>query len=299
MAHTWGDARRMAEACESAGIQLTINHQLRFGKPYRKAKRLVDEGRVGDLVRVECTEATLYDNGTHSFDLANYFTDQTPVEWVLAGIDYTEENRLFGAHNENQAVAQWRYENGVYGLASTGRGESFVDGSFRLIGTDGVVRIGSDGELSYRRDGGSWTTVDTGSDRRYWPEQSTIRSGAELAARKLSTRLADRVAVPTYTQRAIADVIGALQSGAESELNADVALDADELIFAAWESSRRRGRVDLPLDIDDNPRVAMVESGELDPATGDGVASDGEVNGGEEREVPPLPVRLVRRAMRR
>lgn len=122
MALTWGEARRMAAVCAAEGVQLTINHQLRFGKPYREAKRLLEEGTIGDLVRVEFQEQTLYDNGTHSFDLVNYFNDQCPVEWVLGQVDYTEENTLFGAHNENQAVVQWRYENGVYGLASTGRG---------------------------------------------------------------------------------------------------------------------------------------------------------------------------------
>jgi hypothetical protein len=33
------------------------------------------------------------------------------------------------------------------------------------------------------------------------------------------------------------------------------------LIFSSYESSRRRGRVDLPLAIDDSPFLAMVESG--------------------------------------
>ena len=42
---------------------------------------------------------------------------------------------------------------------------------------------------------------------------------------------------PGYIDRAIADVVA--------------------------ESSRRRGRVDLPLNIGDNPLVAMVETGDL------------------------------------
>ena len=37
------------------------------------------------------------------------------------------------------------------------------------------------------------------------------------------------------------------------------------MIFGAWESARRRGRVEFPLDIEDNPLEAMVESGELTP----------------------------------
>lgn len=265
VALTWDGARRMVDVCEREGVTLTINHQMRFGRPYRGAKRLLDDGVVGDLVRVEFREEHLYDTGTHAFDLANFYNDGCAVEWMLAQIDYTEENRLFGAHNENQAIAQWRYENGVYGLASTGRGEEFVGSLFRLVGTDGLIEVDPHGTLSYRRDGEGWTTVDTGIDRRYGPEPNKLRRGVELVAERISSRIADRITTPTYTERAIAATVAALDEGNRPELHAARALDADELIFAAWESARRRGRVELPLDIDGNPLEEMVDSGALDP----------------------------------
>ena len=40
MATTYGDSKRMVEACDQHGVQLTFNHQRRFGKPYRKARDL-------------------------------------------------------------------------------------------------------------------------------------------------------------------------------------------------------------------------------------------------------------------
>ena len=63
-------------------------------------------------------------------------------------------------------------------------------------------------------------------------------------------------------------MIDALRSGRESELSARRALNATEIIFAIYESSRRRGRVDLPLTIADNPLAAMVDAGQLLGATG-------------------------------
>jgi hypothetical protein len=60
-------------------------------------------------------------------------------------------------------------------------------------------------------------------------------------------------------------MIDALETGREPELSARRALNSTEIIFACYESSRRRARVDLPLTIDDNPLVSMVESGELNP----------------------------------
>lgn len=243
MADTWAMCRRMAEVCARHGAKLTFNHQRRFGLPFRRAKALLDEGAIGDLLRVEIGMGNLYDYGTHNFDLANYFNDERPSKWVIAQIDYRHEQLVFGAHNENQGFALWEYENGVHGLVSTGAGGRLVNAHHRLVGSEGVIELGGWQEgapaLRLRRFGSAeWETVDCGGEDMHGPG---------------------------FIDRAIADVIGALQEGRESELNADNALRATELIFAAWESARRRGRVDLPLQIDDNPLEAMVASGELKP----------------------------------
>ena len=57
--------------------------------------------------------------------------------------------------------------------------------------------------------------------------------------------------------------LASLEARIEPELSARRTLDATEIIFAIYESCRRRGLVDLPLNIGDNPLVAMVESGNL------------------------------------
>jgi len=67
----------------------------------------------------------------------------------------------------------------------------------------------------------------------------------------------------------VAHVVDCLDSAEEPLLSARRALTGTELIFGVYESARRRGRVDLPLDITDNPLVAMVESGALDPRDSD------------------------------
>lgn len=266
MALTWGGAKRMVATCRLADVQLTVNHQLQLGEPYRAAKRTLDENRVGELERIEFRAETLYDNGTHSFAIANYYADHSPVEWVLGQVDYREEHTLFGAHNENQALSQWQYESGVYGLASTGRDGGFLDPIFRLTGSEGCIEVYENGTTAYRTDGGSWQEVETGLDGRYWPESGRIRRGLELAAGVVSDRLAAVLETPNYTERAIEEIITAIETDTKSVLDADYALAADELVFATWESARRRGRVDLPLDIEDNPLEAMIESGALDPA---------------------------------
>jgi predicted dehydrogenase len=264
MADTWADCERMASACDEEGVQLTINHQMRFGRPFREAKGLLDDGAIGDLRRLEFGDSTLFDMGTHLFDLCNYYVGDASAEWMLAQIDYTEENVMFGTHNENQAIAQWRYENGVCGIASTGRGDEFLDAYFRLIGDEGAIEIGADeAMLRVRRDGSGWRTVDTGADTIHNPSPGRLRAGIGRLAGAVSPQLRERLRPRRYTERAIEDLVDALRTGEESELSARTALDAEELVFASWESARRRGRVELPLEIADNPLEEMVEAGQL------------------------------------
>jgi predicted dehydrogenase len=243
MALTYGGARNMAEAAWRNDVHLTFNHQRRFSRAFRGAKELLDDGEIGDLERVEFSAPNIFDYGSHSFDLCGYFVDETPAEWVLCGLDYSEEDKLFGAHNENHAVVQWAYENGVQGLATTGVGSDGLACHNRLVGSDGVIEVGPGGigsqtPLRIRRDGGDWEALDTDGDHLH---------GEELI------------------ESAIADVVEAVETGDPSELCARNALNATEIIFGAWESARRRGRIEFPLDIEDNPLEAMVESGQLTP----------------------------------
>ncbi len=269
MATTWGDCRRMVEACDRADVQLTIDHQRRFATPVRRAKDLLADGAIGDLRRLEWSEVNLFDAGSHCFDLCDFVTGGEPVEWVLAGVDCDHENRWFGALNETRAVVQWEYADGTLGFASTAEsGETTVDAYLRFVGTDGEIEIQPDGgpPLRVRTDGG-WRSVDTGNETVYSPGSSLV----EAAGRKLAGALpidGERFAPPpTHYERAIEHLVGTLGSGEEPLISGRRVLRGTELAFASWESSRRRGRVRLPLDVDDNPLEAMYEAGELAGST--------------------------------
>jgi len=242
MATTYGDARLMAQEARRRGVQLTFNHQRRFSPVWREPKEALDAGRIGDLDRVEVGTSTLLDNGTHHIDLATMYADEATVEWVIGQVDYREEHVKYGAHNENQGLVQWAYESGVQGIATTGFGEDGVGVHHRLQGTDGTIEVTSRGDpqARIREDGGDW---------------EPLVADVENAS-----------AVPP----AIDHVVECLDAGVEPEISAYHALAVTEIIFAVWESSRRRGRVDLPLEVADNPLEAMVESGALTPEPADG-----------------------------
>ncbi|MDZ5812723.1 Gfo/Idh/MocA family oxidoreductase [Halorubrum sp. AD140] len=245
MALTWGGARRMARVCEERDVRLTFNHMRRFGKPFRVAKRELDAGAIGDLRRIEYSWGNFYDNGTHAVDMCNYFNDEQPATWVIAQLDYTEEDVRFGTHNENQVLACWEYENGVFGMAATGPAEAVAEGDWRLVGSDGFMDVHLTEKLAVE-------VFSTHSDA------CVEHAFEEMVPGETST-----------IDLAIADVVAALAEGRPSELCAANALNATEIIFAGYESARRRGRVDLPLEVDDNALESMVDDGQLSPAPSD------------------------------
>jgi predicted dehydrogenase len=239
MALTWGESRMMAQECDRRGVELTFNHMRRFGDIFREAKRRLDDGAIGELTRVGYTWGNLYDNGTHAIDLCNYFNDEHAASWVIGQLDYREEDVRFGTHNENQVFASWEYENGVYGFASTGPGGGLANGDWELVGTDGVIEIDMVDELTLRVRQANGEVETVGYD--------------ELATGE------------SCIDRAITDVVRAARENDRSELCARNALNATEIIFTGYESARRRGRVTLPLTVDDNPLEEMVSSGDLTP----------------------------------
>jgi len=60
------------------------------------------------------------------------------------------------------------------------------------------------------------------------------------------------------TTLSVLDAIECLNTGREPRLSSRKALQATELIFATYESARRRARVTLPLDIEDSPLLDMI-----------------------------------------
>lgn len=234
MAPTYGESVRMVQICEERGAQLTFNHQRRFGAPFREAKRLLKEGAIGQLQRLEGTTGNLYDWGTHWFDMLFFYNDETPVEWVIGQIDLRDSEKVFGVPIEGQGLSHFKFKNGVEGLMTTGKG-AFHPLSNRLIGSDGTIEVGHSNEIPLR----IWGKGQSGWESVPVPEGLHPQDAVK---------------------RGVLDLVDALKTGREPELSGRRALQTTELIFATYESSRRRARVDLPLDIEDSPLIAMLEA---------------------------------------
>lgn len=234
MAPTFGESRRMVQACRESGTQLTFNHQRRFNAPFRKVRELLRSGRIGKLLRIETTCGNLFDWGTHWFDMMFFYNDENPARWVIGQIETRGTHDVFGAPCEGQGLAHIKFSNGVHGLMVTGY-EAEWEAVHRLIGTEGTIEVEP-------------------RDQSFSPLRIWARGESDWT----------RIEVPEGIHgmepvgRGVIDLIDALRTGREPELSADRALRATELIFATYESSRRRGRVDLPLEIDDSPLQQML-----------------------------------------
>lgn len=237
MATTWGEAKEMARVCDAEGVRLTFNHQRRFLQPFQLAKKLAHDGTIGKLQRIEGNCGDLYDWGTHWLDMFFYYNNETPAEWVMGQVDGRRERTTFGVPLESQGLCQFRFADGVHALLETGQGVPKDGVAHRLIGTDGLIEVRWDQPCLRVLGAGhpGWQVIDQ----------------------------PDNLHGPDAVQRALADIVDALAAGRESMLSARNALRATEVIFATYESSRRRGRVDLPLTTDDNAFLSMLAAGDV------------------------------------
>ncbi len=238
MAVTWGECKRMYASCKEKGVNLIFDHQRRYLEPFQRARELIHEGAIGDLVRLEANTGDMFDWGTHWLNMMFFFNNEVPARWVLAQIDSHTGRRIYGAPAEDQAICQFQFENGVRGLMITGA-DSDIGCAIRAVGSNGMLEIvWGDPSLRYiRRGDANWIVV---------PTSEGIHGGEAIS-------------------RAAADMIKSMDIGGSTILSADSVIHSTEIIFACYESSRRRGRVNLPLDIDDSPIQDMLDKKLIGP----------------------------------
>ena len=231
MAPTWGEARRMHQACEDAGVQLTFCHQRRFAAQFVKTRNLIRDGAVGEVYRIEGFCPNLFDWGTHWFDMFNFYNGDVEAQWVMGQIDLADPRTVFGVPVESSGLSYIQYANEVHALLVTGKDHGGRCAN-RIIGTEGMIEVGASdgGKLRLRRGASDWEAVSL---------EGVVPDKGD-------------------TVLSLLDSIDCLGTGREPELSSRKAYRATQLIFATYESSRQRARVTLPLEIDDSPLLDML-----------------------------------------
>lgn len=233
----WDASLRMHEVCREHGVMLVFNHQRRYNLPLLRAKELLDGGALGRLQRIEGAWYNLADTGTHVLDLMFFLNGDTPADWVIGQIDLQEAIRVFGSVQTGHGITEFRFRNGVRATYRFGPAHAELGALLRLTGDAGELEVLFDAP---------WLRVR----RHTQPEWEILDPGESIH---------DDQGI----YRAIADTLACLDDGRLPPLGSANALRATEVIFATAESSRRRGRVDLPLPPGPCAMLAMIEAGEL------------------------------------
>ncbi|MBM3211386.1 Gfo/Idh/MocA family oxidoreductase [Candidatus Poribacteria bacterium] len=235
MAPTWGESKEIYKACVDNNVMITFCHQRRFGASFVKAKELANNGTIGEVYRLEGYCSNLFDWGTHWFDMFFFYNNDEPAEWVMGQINWEKDHNVFGIPVETHGLSYIKWKNGVYGLLVTG-GDSGGRCANRIIGTKGMIEV----------------------DVPRGPQVRVLREGASSWE---VPSLEGVVPSGNDTTLSVLDLIDCLKTGREPVLSGRKALQATELIFATYESSKRRARIYLPLETEDSALLTMLESG--------------------------------------
>jgi UDP-N-acetylglucosamine 3-dehydrogenase len=252
LALTYGDATHLVDTAARHGVVLTINHQRRFDRMHRSVRDLVSAGGIGDVVGAQGFCANLFDWGSHTIDLLRLHLGDPRALSVLAQIDVAARKRVYGALTETASIVKVRFDSAIDAVVSTGRDESL-----HPLGDNGIVLSGTRGRVEIF--GGRALVHVDGAETRVIAESVS-------AEHRIDLRGVDP-AVIEQTALALADLVDAVETGRTPVLDARHGLAAAEIVFAAYESSLRRGLVRLPLDVFDNALQRGLDGGAWRPET--------------------------------
>jgi predicted dehydrogenase len=261
MALSLGDAERMMVACARNGVKLVIAYQRPHHTTWMKARDLIQEGAIGDVVQIAVSDSTLLNTNSHNIQLALFLLGHPKAEWVFGTVERTTEMMERGFPTEERTLAVVGVEGGAQILIEGGLGGPYRTGQgARVVGKNGLMELGTgrppEGQL--RSDGAMWQPE--GSSAKYNDEWGWVRYLSPATDGWKDVEAPWQDAWVNQCQEAVDWVEGKV---AEPQSSANNAYATQEIMMAIYESARKRQRIDLPLKTRVNPLQLMVENGDL------------------------------------
>lgn len=253
IALSYGDAIEMRDLAAAAGVQLTFNLQRRFEPVHKFAVESIRSGLIGDIVSVEGYCPNLPDWGTHIFDLIMFYLGDVAPAWVIGQIDVSINRYVYNAFAETSSITQVKWESGINAVVITGREPQTP--VLNLANNTGLIVQGTKGRIESR---GSRCLVQRFGDDDILFE-TPFSTDMSTWDRQVDP------AIVACTAEAIQNMVECLESGETPVLTAAHGILGAELIFATYESSRSRRRVELPLDVMDNALLSGLDDGFWSP----------------------------------
>jgi predicted dehydrogenase len=241
------EADLMVDASAEYGVKLAINTQRHTDPVFLYAKKLLDDGLIGDLrmVRSECKSYTasvgMANIGAHMFDAMSLYTG--PASWVFANLTMQHDNELtpadITAGDRETGLGIGDYGTILIGYSDGVTGESeYWEGTgafgFEVIGTSGVLAIrGSDPVIFHTEGGGgkvsdpfSWNTIDV---------PLTLDEQGSLDCNRWGTHQMMR------------SLFHAIETNSEPACSGNAGREALEINHAAFVSAISGARAEMPL----------------------------------------------------
>jgi predicted dehydrogenase len=225
LASSLAEAEAMVAAVEQNGVAFNLGSNRRWATEYDAMKAVVDRGELGALKSILIyNTGTLFNMGSHYFDLVLRLNNDQPVQWVQATLRADESIFEGDILREDPAGEGFvTFANGVTAYLLT---------TPRASDCEVICEHGS---ITAFNDGLSWQL------RRRRPIDANGHTGLLDAPYPEPPRASS-------TLRLIEDLVHALDTGQPTRGGPRVALAGAELIFAFIESHRQGGaRVPLPL----------------------------------------------------
>ncbi|MGN0982857.1 MAG: Gfo/Idh/MocA family protein [Candidatus Limivicinus sp.] len=248
MATTLEDCEAMVECARKNGKFLMIGHNQRLAKAHMEAKRLIDEGLIGDIItfrtsfghggpetwsispgknvwffdKKKAAMGVMADLGVHKTDLIQYLTGQRVVRTTarLVTLDKRgEDGELIGV--DDNAVCIYELSGGAFGtMTASWTYYGAEDNSTVLYGSKGIMRIYDD------------------------PAHSIV---VKLADGTVQTYDVEQIQTnDNQTKSGVIDLwVDCLKNNRAPEISGESALCAMRAVFASIESSRTGKAVEI------------------------------------------------------
>ena len=145
-------------AVEKAGVKLQVGFNRRFDPSFRKAKKMVAEGKIGTphLVRISSRDpepppisyikvsgGIFLDMMIHDFDMARYLLDQEVTELMAIG-NCLVDPAIGKVGDIDTAIVSLKYEGGALGAIDNSRQAVYgYDQRIEVFGSKGCVVVGN------------------------------------------------------------------------------------------------------------------------------------------------------------
>lgn len=261
MALSLGDAERMLVACRRNGVKLAIAYQRPHHATWMKARDMIRDGAIGDIVQIILSDGTLLNTNSHNIRLALFLAGERKAEWVMGAVQRTTDMQERGFPAEEKTLALVGLEGGAQIQIQGGFRSPYRTGQgARVVGTEGlmVFDTGRPPASEWRTDGAMWQPE--GSSAKYNDEWGTVKYLNATSGGWQNVEAPWMDAWAHQAQELVHWVEGQVEEPISS---AERGYAVQEIMMALYESARKRQQIDLPLKTRVNPLQLMVENGDL------------------------------------